>query len=1144
MATGHVVAVKQIKINHLQVNRENDLRDILMEIDLLKRLHHPNIVAYGGFLRSGDSFNIIMEYCENGSLLTIMKRYGKFSDQLAGVYIAQVLEGLKYLHDQGVIHRDIKAANILTTKSGVVKLADFGVASKLSEASAKNVAGSPYWMAPEIIELNGAGPSSDIWSLGCTVIELLKGHPPYHKLAPMSALFHIVQDEHPPFPVGVSNFVSDFLGLCLHKDANFRPSAATLSNHPWIRKAKETSRGGEIESCRATESITTTPIRHHVKKIDREDADSIVWDADFEIQEEPQSVLFVHNQHQPHRHRSALSTPVQSTPTPPSNMKKNARKALFSLLGVRSGSVGDVTWGGLAKRETLRRGMDRGSGRVDEEPERWDSDFEHIPSRKFMNTDTFVVTTTGAITVNSTVEQLESWDSDFDFVTNNDRNSSCSSSRNNKKNNSKNNSSNDENKSIKNNNSYNRNKSFVAVSAARTPAPPPTPAPLAAAGAFLSPLHSQSRVYLGAISDDGGGVGGEVGGGLAKDRRDSLSIKSSQSTIVACPEADDGDDYTRDFYGDEITVLEKIKLAVELDESEDPFDNMLDDSKTEVVDENFQLSEESIIKLVDELILPNNTNINLAETSSSLIDALKKRPDLKRSFRKYHRLLPILDFLESATSSSQDVISLVLAVLNEALHQSTDIQEVFCLIGGVPIVLSYGGHIHSKSLRLQVLSFIHKMSSTKSSIQALISCRGLTALFGYFDMLNSKDPQSQGVLKCIIDILSSMLIFQDRSSKNDFCRLLAKLGFIPSLANILPLLQQCEFEQRQLGAIFLDFSQSDFFVQEKVALSFEIIASQLELLAPSSLSLFLKCAKNLSMQSKLVSILGSTGLIEIIVNLLPKNSTTKDMRSSIFQSLFNLCRLCKTRLERAICAGLTPHLLDIIDSSSPLRNFAIPVFCEAVSCSVACRKILWEKDAMRGFIHLLSDTNWHVNALGSISIWMSQESTMVELSLLKHQSALTSSLQFSAANIEPFLGALHRLISTATGILRGVLGSNAGFVAQLVHLLKNDKVGVRLSSLKILAFLLIGGAQQQQQPYQNGCSGGELSLLPTAATDENDQYGEGSSVNVDLVLRQLETTDSSVLVRELASRILKSLGPYKNRIAPTMTTPNSFSTGA
>jgi serine/threonine protein kinase len=146
--------------------------------------------------------------------------------------MTQVLEGLQYLHDQGLIHRDIKGANILTTKDGTVKLADFGVSTSALTGPDKDaqVVGTPYWMAPEIILLSGASQTSDIWSVGCTVIELLQGKPPYHHLAAMPALFAIVNDDHPPLPEGVSpvGSSSDSFEVCVSTDRCPRPAAISL----------------------------------------------------------------------------------------------------------------------------------------------------------------------------------------------------------------------------------------------------------------------------------------------------------------------------------------------------------------------------------------------------------------------------------------------------------------------------------------------------------------------------------------------------------------------------------------------------------------------------------------------------------------------------------------------------------------------------------------------------------------------------------------------------------------------------------------------------------------------------------------------------------------------------------------------------
>ncbi|SMR60717.1 unnamed protein product [Zymoseptoria tritici ST99CH_1E4] len=237
-STGETVAIKQVRLSDMP---RTELNVIMQEIDLLKNLHHANIVKYHGFVKTPDSLYIILEYCEQGSLHQICKNFGKFPENLVALYIAQVLQGLLFLHEQGVIHRDIKGANILTTKEGLVKLADFGVATKQQGLSEGSVVGTPYWMAPEVIELSGATTASDIWSLGCTVIELLDGRPPYHQFAPMPALFRIVNDDHPPLPEGASPTVRDFLMQCFQKDPNLRVSAKKLLKHPWIASARKTA---------------------------------------------------------------------------------------------------------------------------------------------------------------------------------------------------------------------------------------------------------------------------------------------------------------------------------------------------------------------------------------------------------------------------------------------------------------------------------------------------------------------------------------------------------------------------------------------------------------------------------------------------------------------------------------------------------------------------------------------------------------------------------------------------------------------------------------------------------------------------------------------------------------------------------------
>lgn len=250
--TGEVVAVKQVKLVDLN---DAELREITSEIELLRCLDHPNIVRCKGSEELDKHLHIVLEYCGNGSLRDVLKRFGKVPETLAAVYLRQVVEGLAYLHQQGIIHRDIKAANILTMHDGSVKLADFGSAVKAGvEKDAKEAAvdavGSPYWMAPEVIEQKQLTTSSDIWSVGCLLIELLTGKPPYADLEPLSALFRVVDRGRPPDPVGCSSGVREVLKSCFHRDPEKRCAAIELLHRRWLFKAQADDRksaAGDID---------------------------------------------------------------------------------------------------------------------------------------------------------------------------------------------------------------------------------------------------------------------------------------------------------------------------------------------------------------------------------------------------------------------------------------------------------------------------------------------------------------------------------------------------------------------------------------------------------------------------------------------------------------------------------------------------------------------------------------------------------------------------------------------------------------------------------------------------------------------------------------------------------------------------------
>ncbi|KAB8097336.1 hypothetical protein EE612_026071 [Oryza sativa] len=721
LENGDFVAIKQVSLENIP---QEDLNIIMQEIDLLKNLNHKNIVKYLGSLKTRSHLHIILEYVENGSLANIIKpnKFGPFPESLVAVYIAQVLEGLVYLHEQGVIHRDIKGANILTTKEGLVKLADFGVATKLTEAdiNTHSVVGTPYWMAPEVIEMSGVCAASDIWSVGCTVIELLTCAPPYYDLQPMPALFRIVQDVHPPIPEGLSPEITDFLRQCFQKDSIQRPDAKTLLMHPWLQNSRRA-----LPSLRQPVQSPST-----VRDIDEDDEGS---SGD---------------------NHSGFSGPPRDTQTPTASglEQEDGRKDLVS-----ESARQDIP-------DEFHDGMLKTTGSSSS------NDVELMKDNVVLNKDPTLVfheklsleSSLGATDLNGKLTHEVSQDGPPNKLTSSGQESRKSDGKY-VEDESKDGSSLEDGDAFsfqaggQNINFQKEAKTSVEMANelsrfSDTPGDasfddlfPPKKRGDHGAEASTSTTGEELQ-YNGAQND------------LAKELKTRMAQKQKEND-------------TEHMNGGKL--LEYVMRLREEDIDGTAFDETIPGESL------FPLQSVEYSKIVAQL-KPGESEDVILSACQKLVSIFNQRPEQKQIYVSQNGFLPLMELLELPKNR---IITSVLQLINQIVKDNTTFLENACLVGLIPVVMNFAVPDRAKEVRVQASRFLQQLCQASTlTLQMFIACQGIPVLVSFLEPDYAKYRE---MVHLAIDGIWQVFKLQHSTPRNDFCRIAAKNGILLRLVNTL-----------------------------------------------------------------------------------------------------------------------------------------------------------------------------------------------------------------------------------------------------------------------------------------------------------------------------------------------------------------------
>ena len=383
----------------------------------------------------------------------------------------------------------------------------------------------------------------------------------------------------------------------------------------------------------------------------------------------------------------------------------------------------------------------------------------------------------------------------------------------------------------------------------------------------------------------------------------------------------------------------------------------------------------------------------LADLSEQLLEVLSDLPETKSVIISAHGILPILEILE--TCRHRDVIYHLLKIVNMIIFNDVDVQENLCFVGGIPIITKYASKRYSSEIRLEAAAFVRQMFQTSTlTLQMFVSAGGLKVLV---EFLEEDYEEERDLVLVGVNGVWSVFELQGPTPKNDFCRILSRNSVLDPLSLVLSRVLDEEGELAELcegriANIFFLFSQAENHVKELVAdrtvlhrkqypptpadgfnTDFEIgVLKELKRMSPNHQITMLKFIKNLSMLSTTLDSLQNSNAIDVLTELLRNSSKDlhfREISNQVLNTIYNLCRLNKSRQEDAALNGIIPVLQRIIKTERPLKEFALPILCDMAHSGKVGRRELWRNKGLQFYNSLLADPYWQVTALDAIFIW-------------------------------------------------------------------------------------------------------------------------------------------------------------------------------